>query len=117
MKIIPPGVAWEQALRAGYTGKILLRPYLDWLKTLVCDTCQRAGTDYNPIDPSHYNGYKGTGTKGPDPLAIPQCRQCHDDYEHNSVAWEIRHGPFMVRCAVYLTRAIWEGRLRWEKQP
>ena len=38
-KIIPPGLSFEQALRAGYTGKILCRPYLDWLKTLPCFRC------------------------------------------------------------------------------
>lgn len=102
-------MSWEQALRAGYTGRIELAPYLRWLKTLPCDTCGRAGTDHNPIDPSHYNGYKGAGTKAPDPMSIPQCRVCHERYERAG------DPQFLTRAALYLTRAIWEGRLVWRK--
>lgn len=86
MKLYPPSMTPEQALRAGYLGKLECRQYLDWLKrTFRCDTCDVAGTDHNPIDPSHFNGYKGAGTKAPDGMAIPQCRECHELYERGLI--------------------------------
>lgn len=105
MKIIPPGMDFEKAVKLGYAGKIELRPYLDWLKTLPCDTCGAPA----PSDPSHVNSVKGMGTKSPDPLAIPECRSCHENYERGSGYAEQR----IYRAAFYLLRAIWEGRLKW----
>lgn len=110
MKIIPPGMTFEQALRGGLVGKIVCRPYLDWIKTLPCDTCG-AGA---PSDPSHFNGFKGMGTKSPDLLVIPQCRYCHEEYERNGDAIWPANGSFMARCALYLLRAYIEGRLVWK---
>lgn len=115
MKIIPTGMTFEQALRAGYAGRIELRPYLDWLKTLPCDTCQAAA----PSDPSHYNGMKGMGTKSPDLWAIPHCRSCHDRYERGPaeyvphVAEDECGPPFLTRAALYLLQAFAERRLVW----
>jgi len=106
VKIIPPGMTFEQAVRFGYTGRIELRPYLDWLKTLPCDTCGAPA----PSDPSHVNSFKGQGTKSPDPLAIPECRVCHENYERGPAYQETR----LQRAAMYLLRAIWEGRLSWK---
>ena len=101
MKQIPPSMSIEQALRAGYLGRLVCRPFLDFLKTLPCDTCE-AGP---PSDPSHFNGYKGAGTKAPDGMSISQCRRCHDEYEHDGKAWEAKHGPFLLRAAIYM--AVW----------
>lgn len=109
MKILPPGLTFEQAVRLGYTGRIELPGYLAWLKTLPCDTCGLLGTDLNPIDPSHVNSYKGQGTKSPDPLAIPECRMCHENYERCPPQADER----VRRAAWYLLRAIYEGRLKW----
>jgi len=103
-------MSFDQALRAGYTGRILCRPYLDWLKTLPCDTCG-AGA---PSDPSHYRGYKGIGTKAPDLMAIPECRACHNAYHRKSVH-HADHRQFLQRSVIYLVRAFWEGRLVWKK--
>jgi hypothetical protein len=111
MKIIPPGLTFEQALRLGHTGRILCRPYLDWLKTLPCDTCG-AGA---PCDPSHFNGLKGAGTKSADLLAIPQCRSCHELYElgPSKSGMDPKGRPFLSRAALYLLQAFFEGRLVW----
>ena len=104
-KIIPPNMAFDIALRLGYTGRIECRPYLDWIKTLPCDTCHRPP----PSDPSHVNGYKGTGTKSPDFFAIPECRACHENYERcpPEVDDRVRRAAFYMLCAIY------QGRLKW----
>lgn len=107
-------MTFEQALRAGYTGRIECRSYLDWLKTLPCDTCG-AGA---PSDPSHYNGFKGMATKAPDLLSIPQCRPCHDQYERGNPDYAYAAGDgtgekvFLARCAIYLLQFFYEERMR-----
>jgi hypothetical protein len=105
MKVIPPNMPFEQAVRAGYTGRIELRAYLDWLKTLPCATCGAPA----PSDPSHVNSFKGMGTKSPDLFAIPECRQCHESYERGPGYAESR----INKAAFYMLRAFWEGRLKW----
>ena len=99
---------FDQALRLGYTGPIRLRPYLDWIKTLPCDHCQKAG----PSDPSHPNFFKSMRNKAPDPLAIPECRDDHEAYERNGFPDEERR---LARAALYMLQAIYEGRLQWVK--
>jgi hypothetical protein len=114
MKILPPSMTFEQALRAGMTGRIECRAYLDWLKTLACDTCG-AGA---PSDPSHFNGFKGMGTKAPDLFSIPQCRSCHELYERGPGAsgYDPKGRRWLERAALYLLRAFYEGRLVWQRQ-
>lgn len=108
VKIIPPGVTFEQALRAGYTGRIECPRYIAWIKTLPCDTCGAPG----PSDPSHLdNAFKGMGTKSPDTMAIPQCRGCHDAYERGQEDRHVSVHDRMARAALYLTQAIFEGVL------
>lgn len=103
-KIIPPNITFEQAVRAGYTGRIESRVYLDWVKSLDCDTCGAPG----PSDPSHVNSYKGGGTKSPDLFAIPECRNCHESYERNPPNADER----VRKAAFYMLRAFVEGRLK-----
>ena len=105
-RIIPPGMSFQQALRLGYAGRIELRPYLDWLKTLPCDTCGAQP----PCDPSHVNGFKGAGTKSPDLFALPECRSCHENYERGPGYSEER----IYRAAFYMLQAVYEGRLQWK---
>jgi hypothetical protein len=106
MRIIPAGLTFEQALARGYAGRIECRPYLDWLKTLPCDCCGAPP----PSDPSHIDNHnKGMGTKTPDLWAIPECRRCHEVYEHGGnpdTASDRRS-----RAALYLLQAFFEGRL------
>lgn len=105
----PHGLSFEKALLLGYVGRVSLRPYLDWLKKLPCDTCGAPP----PSDPSHINNYsKGIGTKSPDPWAIPQCRRCHEEYERFGGDTDAR----LARAALYLLRAICEGRLVWQRK-
>ena len=106
-RIIPPHLTFEQAMRFGYTGRIEHRPYLDWLKTLPCDTCGAPP----PSDPSHINSFKGQGTKSPDPFAIPECRRCHEIYERNGPGPNTEERT--RRAAFYLLQAVYEGRLKW----
>ena len=108
MKVLPAGMSFERALISGYLGRIEHRAYLDWIKTLPCDDCGAAP----PSDPSHSNTHKGMGTKSPDWWAIPQCRECHDAYECEPSRFEReRH---LRRAALYLLRAIVEGKLVWK---
>lgn len=102
-------MSFEQALHRGYAGRIECRPYLDWLKTLPCDSCGAPP----PSDPSHLdNHHKGLGTKTPDLFAIPECRRCHDRYERFGRDAATR----LSRAAVYLLQAFFEGRLQWKPQ-
>lgn len=105
-RVLVPSLTFEQNLRRGYTGPIRMRKYLDWIKTLPCDHC---GTTQR-IDPSHPNFFKSQKNKGPDPLAIPECRADHEAYERNGFPDEERR---LARAAIYLLQAIYEGRLVW----
>ena len=105
-RIIPPGLSFEQALRRGYTGPIRLKAYLDWIRTLPCDCGEcKAGSEA-----SHPNFFKSQVNKGPDPLAIPESRECHELYERNGFTDEERR---LARAALYMLQAIYEGKLRW----
>lgn len=105
-RVIPPNMPFAQALRAGMTGEIRLRAYLDWIKTLPCHRCRAPA----PSDPSHPNFYKSQKNKAPDPLAIPECRTCHEEYEHRGNPDEQAR---LARAAMYMLQAIYEGRLKW----
>lgn len=106
-RIIPPGMSFPQALRRGYTGEIRLQAYLAWVKTLPCHQCGA----HPPSDPSHPNFYKSQTRKAPDPLALPECRQCHEEYEASGAPQEVKR---LSRAALYLLQAIFEGRLVWK---
>ncbi len=104
-RILPPALSFEQALRLGYTGRIQLPAYLDWIRTLPCASCGAPP----PSDPSHVDSFKGQGTKSPDPFAIPECRRCHERYERGAPQVDER----IRRAAFYLLQAIYEERLQW----
>lgn len=106
MKIIPPGMSFEQALRLGYTGEIRLPAYLRWIRKLPCD----CGGCRPPSQASHTNFFKSQKRKGPDPLAIPESAHCHQDYERNGFPDEQRR---LARAALYMLQAIYEGKLEW----
>ena len=106
MRIIPPGMPFEQALRLGYTGTIRLPGYLAWLRTLPCD----CGSHAAPSQASHPNFFKSQKNKGPDPLALPEHYECHEAYERNGFPDEERR---LARAALYMLQAIYEGRLVW----
>jgi hypothetical protein len=107
-KMVPFGMSFEQALRAGYVGRLEWAAYREWIKTLPCATCSAP----SPCDPSHLNGYKGQGTKSPDLFIIPQCRRCHEAYEHDGRPFATDE-EFLARCIVYVAQAFFEGHLRW----
>ena len=105
-KIIPPHLTFEQALRAGYAGRIECRGYREWIKTLPCAVCGKAP----PSDPSHVNSFKGAGTKSPDLFCIPHCRSCHETYERGP-AFADEH---LRKAIMYMLRAFVEERLVWK---
>lgn len=105
-RILPAGLTFEQALRRGYTGPIRMPRYLAWIRTLPCDTTGAPG----PSDASHPNFFKSMKNKAPDPLAIPESREAHMDYERNGFPDEEHR---LARAALYLLQAIYEGRLVW----
>ena len=106
-RIIPPGMPFCLALRAGYTGDIRLEPYLRWIRTLPCHRCHAS----SPSQASHPNFYKSQKRKAPDPLALPECRECHSEYEN---AGKPDEQARLSRAALYLLMAIYEGRLVWK---
>ena len=106
VRIIPPGMPFAQALRFGYVGEIRLPGYIAWIKTLQCDRCCAPA----PSDPSHPNFYKSQKNKAPDPLALPECRACHNEYEQRGLPNEQAR---LARAALYVLQAIHERRLRW----
>lgn len=105
VKIIPPGMAFPVALRLGYVGEIRLPGYLKWIKTLPCRHGHPGG-----VDASHPNFFKSQVRKGPDPLALPECRDCHESYERNGFPDEESR---LAAAALYMLQAIYEGRLKW----
>lgn len=106
-RIIPPGLNFATALRFGYVGPIRMQSYIEWIKTLPC----RHG-HAGDVDPSHPNFFKSQKNKGPDPLALPECRACHEEYERNGYPMEEER---LAAAALYMLQAIWEGRLVWKK--
>ena len=109
-RIIPPHLSFAQALRLGYTGEIRMPAYLKWIKTMPCHCCGAPG----PSDPSHPNFYKSQTRKAPDPLAIPECREHHSQYEHHGKPDEQER---LAKAALYMLEAIYLGRLRWVNLP
>lgn len=105
-RIIPPGLTFPMALRRGYAGEIRMAPYLAWLRTLPCHRCSAPA----PSEASHPNFYKSQVRKGPDPLALPECRHCHSEYE---LAGDPKEVARLTRAALYMLQAIYEGRLVW----
>ena len=105
-KVLPPNLTFEQCLRRGYTGEIRMPQYLKWIRTLPCDATGKPG----PSDASHPNFFKSQRNKAPDPLAIPESRECHELYERNGFTDEERR---LARAALYLLQAIYEQRLVW----
>lgn len=107
-KILPPHMSFEQALAAGYAGRIEDRAYMDWVKSLRCCSC------YAPADDPHHPaglGFKGMGTKVPDYWVIPLCRNCHDALHHDVAGWESVNGTQDHHALLTLTQALYEGRL------
>jgi len=103
-------MSFPQALRLGYAGEIRMPAYLAWLRGLPCHRCSASA----PSEASHPNFYKSQTRKGPDPLALPECRHCHAEYEHGG---DPKEAARLVRAALYMLQAISEGRLRWVNLP
>jgi hypothetical protein len=106
-RILPPNMPWPQALRAGYVGEIRMPGYLAWLRTLPCHRCMTPA----PSEASHPNFYKSQVRKGPDPLALPECRYHHEAYE---AAGDPQEASRLARAALFMLQAISEGRLVWK---
>jgi hypothetical protein len=108
-RIIPHGMTFERAARAGYLGRFECEKYLAWLRTKPCDSCGAPPPTGGSTDPSHLNNwFPGGGTKSPDHLAIPECRRCHEIYEA-AVNSRVLVQPRLARAAIYLMWAIYEG--------
>lgn len=105
MKIIPPSMPFVTALRLGYAGELRMPGYLDWIRTLPCHHCLRS-----PAEASHPNFFKSMLRKAPDPLAVPEDRICHMEYEAGPPLEQER----LALAALYMLQAIYEGRLVWE---
>lgn len=105
VRIIPPGMPFPQALRLGYVGEIRLAPYLAWIRTLPC----RNGHG-GKAQASHPNFFKSQVNKAPDPLALPECNDCHETYERLGYPDETVR---LAAAALYMLQAIYEGRLKW----
>jgi len=106
--VIPAGMSFRQALRAGYLGKLQDRRYLDWVKGLPCCAC------HAPADDPHHlwsRGYNAHGSRSPDYWAIPLCRTCHDALHRDVNGWEERHGAQIEHVALTLLQAVAEGKL------
>lgn len=109
VRIIPPGMPFPQALRLGYTGEIRMPRYLAWIRSLPC----RYG-HAGKAQASHPNFFKSQTRKGPDPLALPECAECHENYERWGDPQETER---LAAAALYMLQAIHEGRLRWVNLP
>lgn len=109
-KVIPPGMSFSQAFRAGYCGRIEDQRYLAWVRTLPCACgCGK------PADVAHHPYsvvMKGAATKVPDYLAIPLSDKCHNRLHQDVATWECVYGPQMHHAAFTMLQAIHDGVLQ-----
>ena len=111
IKVIPPWMSFEQALRLGHVGRMECEGYTKWVKSLPCVASQMPADDpHHPVNV----GFKGTGTKVPDFWCIPLTREQHDLLHHSVATWEDKNGEQMHHALMTLTRAIYEGKLVWK---
>ncbi|WP_227520420.1 hypothetical protein [Marinobacter sp. LV10R510-11A] len=78
------------------------RNYLDWVKTQPCAMCQR------PADDPHHIigvGLGGMGMTAPDLLAMPLCREHHNEIHISPELWP-QQFEWVVRT---IARAVSEG--------
>ena len=75
------------------------KKYLRWVKQQACCVCDKPGDD-----PHHMigHGQGKMGGKAHDLLAIPLCRQCHNELHADMWTWERAHGP----QSLYLQRTL-----------
>lgn len=105
MKPIPYGMTFEQALRAGYVGRIEDEKYLAFVRKLPCCCCGRPGeVAHHPIQ----IGFGGKSTKSPDYWAIPMTNECHNRLHFDIDAWEAQHGPQIKHAMLTMTRYLLE---------
>lgn len=108
-RIIPFGMPFAHALRLGYAGPMRCEPYLKWIRQQPCWKTLKPG----PSEASHPNFFKSQKNKGPDFLALPECRMVHEEYERIGKPNEQER---LAAAAIYLLQAIHEGRLRWSSK-
>lgn len=82
--------------------------YLDWIRLQPCVGCGR-----QPAEPHHLKGDpsvfpNGVGLKSPDHLAMPVCRECHNEHHAAAPGWRERQRLMLLKT---LIRAIEEGVL------
>ncbi|MCL1485144.1 MAG: putative HNHc nuclease [Marinobacter sp.] len=80
------------------------RSYLDWVKTQPCVICQR------PADDPHHiigAGLSGMGMTAPDLLAMPVCREHHNEIHESPDLWA-RQFEWVVRT---IAKAVSAGEL------
>lgn len=106
MKPIPYGMTFEQAIRAGYVGRIEDEKYLAFVRKLPCCCCGKPGeVAHHPIQ----IGFGGKSTKAPDLWAIPMRSVCHAELHHDVRGWEERHGEQIHHALMTLTRYMLEA--------
>lgn len=106
MKPIPYGMTFEQALRAGYVGRIEDEKYLAFVRKLPCCCCGKPGeVAHHPIQ----IGFGGKSTKAPDYWAIPMTAGCHSLLHFDIGTWEALNGSQEKHAMLTLTRYMLEG--------
>lgn len=107
-KILPPGMSFLQAFRAGYVGRIEDERYLAWVRTLPCCCCGGpGGVAHHPYSVIG----KGAATKVPDYLAIPMHPEHHERLHASVARWEAENGAQLHHAALTMLQAIHEGVL------
>lgn len=107
MKPFPPSLTFEQALRAGYLGRVEDEKYLAFVRKLPCCCCGKPGEiAHHPIQ----IGFGGKGTKAPDYWAIPLTAECHNVLHLNVGAWEMLYGSQERHAMLTMTRYMMESK-------
>lgn len=107
MKPIPYGMTFEQALRAGYVGRIEDEKYLAFVRKLPCCCCGKPGeVAHHPIQ----IGFGGKSTKAPDLWAIPMTAECHNRLHLDINAWELVNGLQIKHAMLTMTRYLLEAK-------
>lgn len=82
------------------------KKYLAWIDSLECIHCHGSGGDHHHLIGIGNMG--GMGTKAPDSMAMPMCRECHGMFHLHSELWPMQW-EYIART---LDRATREGVLK-----
>lgn len=102
-------LSFKRALQAGYVKPYRNKAYLVYLSGLTCP-CGAQACEAHHLIAAGFGG--GMGTKNSDLMAMPICRNCHEEIHRDVKAWEELFGSQWMWICMSLHQGISEGILR-----